>query len=340
MANWRNFLPVRMARGFFEGAEDGFRGKIDSNQQFDDGIRLNDPAKKSAAGRFLSDWSGARGGSEKGHTIGKWVGGLFCGIAMFKFCLMFMAVSAGFALWPLCATALLTAGAAWAGANIGAVTGRAVGPFIGAPVGAVLGSLVGLYSATFKRGHYAEPAQAKDVAAPAIEASPAAPSQTADSGIQQQNQPIGQSSAVPAGTGQVPPAAEPTAQAGMSRGKRLLRALGIGGAAYVGTKAAMNLAHHHHAHRATANTPQGAPTSGETVRDRVQGVAQGVQEKVSDQMDKLSGAVHSARAAMGRHGVHGGEDVSGIDSLSTGASHAEQVSARAATPESPLPGRQ
>ena len=72
MADWKDFLPIRMVRGFLKGASDGSIGHRDTNLHWpDEGVWLNNPEQKSAAGRFLSEWSGFLGGSEKGEKIGK-----------------------------------------------------------------------------------------------------------------------------------------------------------------------------------------------------------------------------------------------------------------------------
>lgn len=142
------------------GLEDGMRGDIDTNEKFSDGYRENDPAKKSAAGQFLSDYSGIRGGARVGETIGKWGGGLACGAVAGSYLSGFVAagVAAGAlaGAWPVIGAVLLTAGAAFFGGAALGVVGKYVGGFTGAIAGAIGGAAVGTYNAVFRRGYYAK----------------------------------------------------------------------------------------------------------------------------------------------------------------------------------------
>lgn len=165
-------LPLRILKGAYQGLEDGIRGGIDTNEKFSDGYRENDPSKKSAAGWFLSDYAGIRGGGKIGAFIGKWGGGLAAGVFAAKFLAGAFLVG-GIALsWPLIAIPLLSVGAAVVGSMALGFVGRIVGATAGAIVGGVGGALVGTYSAAFRRGKYTAPEPTPEPKSPTPAAQP------------------------------------------------------------------------------------------------------------------------------------------------------------------------
>lgn len=194
-------LPFRAVRGAFMGLEDGMRGEIDTNEKFSDGYRENDPKKKSAAGQFLSDYSGIRGGAYVGEKIGQWGGGAACGVVAASWLSSF--VSAGLAAgalagaWPIFAAGVLVVGAAIAGGALLGVAGKYAGGFTGAIAGGIGGTLVGTYNAVFRRGYYAkgkkpEPVDMAPATTPEAAPAPQAPEAgqgTAQPQMQPQTQP-------------------------------------------------------------------------------------------------------------------------------------------------------
>jgi hypothetical protein len=156
---WKIFdtLPFRTLKGAFQGLEDGIRGGIDTNEKFSDGYRENDTSKKSAAGWFLSDYFGVRGGGKVGAFIGKWGGGLAAGVLTAKF-LAGAFLAGGVVLgWPIIAVPLISIGAAVAGGMVLGFVGRVAGATVGGILGGVGGMLVGAYGAAFRRGKYTQP---------------------------------------------------------------------------------------------------------------------------------------------------------------------------------------
>lgn len=143
------------------GLEDGMRGEIDTNEKFSDGYRENIAAKKSAAGQFLSDYAGIRGGANVGSKIGLWGGGLACGAVAASFLSGFVAagVAAGAlaGVFPVVAATALVLGAAVVGGSLLGVAGKYVGGVAGAVVGGIGGAAVGLYNGVFRRGYYEKP---------------------------------------------------------------------------------------------------------------------------------------------------------------------------------------
>lgn len=156
MAGIFDTLPFRAVRGFFRGMEHGAMGKVDTNTRFSDGVWTDDPAKKSAAGRFLSEKAGINGGHSTGKFIGKWTGALigagFAAVVFFN--PVMLAVGLGPTLLAIGTGAVAAGLFSWAGANIGAVVGRTVGSVAGAVVGGALGAVTGTFNAIFKRGYY------------------------------------------------------------------------------------------------------------------------------------------------------------------------------------------
>jgi hypothetical protein len=145
--------PFRAIRGAFAGFSDGLRGEVDTNQKFSDGHRENDPDKKSAAGSFLSDYSGIRGGARVGRVVGTWGGGLATALLAAQF-----AVGAAFTggLWPIIAAGIVIVGASLVGGALLGFAGKYIGGALGGVGGAVLGSVVGLYNGLFRRGKYVQ----------------------------------------------------------------------------------------------------------------------------------------------------------------------------------------
>lgn len=136
------------------GLSDGYRGHIDSNQRFSDGYRENDPEKKSAAGRILSDYSGVRGGEQVGKAIGKWGGGLAIGLTVAFFSLGFM-LTGGVLAFAVGAVGATVAGVL--GGTACSMIGGPVGKVLGGVTGAVLGSVTGAFNAVFRRGYFEQP---------------------------------------------------------------------------------------------------------------------------------------------------------------------------------------
>jgi hypothetical protein len=157
MASIFDSAPFMAIRGGFKGFEDGFRGKIDTNEKFGDGYRENDPEKKSAAGQFLSDYSGIQGGAAVGQKTSAWIGGLVCAGLMAGVAFPMAIAMAG--VFPFFAAGLLTLAAGMIGGPLMGVVGKYVGGFLGAGVGAIGGSAVGAYNGVFKKGNYAEKAE-------------------------------------------------------------------------------------------------------------------------------------------------------------------------------------
>lgn len=153
-------LPFRVIKGAFTGLEDGMRGKIDTNEKFSDGAREEDNEKKSAAGQFLSDYSGIQGGAAVGQKIGQWGGGLASALIILKVMLGVLASGAAAGvlsgIFPLVVAGAAVIGAGIVGGSLLGVAGKYVGGFIGAGIGGVFGSVVGTYNAVFRKGKYAE----------------------------------------------------------------------------------------------------------------------------------------------------------------------------------------
>lgn len=153
-------LPFRAVRGAFTGLEDGMRGDIDTNEKFSDGYRENIPEKKSAAGQFLSDYSGIRGGGKVGAAVGKWGGGTAAGVGSAIFLNNFLVAGAAAGvfggLFPLVAAVALTAATTITAATLLAPVGKYVGSVVGAAIGGIAGTAVGAYNGIFRRGYYAK----------------------------------------------------------------------------------------------------------------------------------------------------------------------------------------
>lgn len=178
---FEDWLPIRAIRGFIGGIGHGFRGQMDTNTRFSDGVWTNNPEQMSAAGRFLSQYAGVRGGYTTGEKVGKW--GAAAAGAYYS---LGLAIGIGGAIggfFPIIAGAVMVGVATWLSANVGAVVGRTVGSVIGGVVGAVGGAVVGTFNAIFKRGYYKDPAAELPMEAPGVEQVIDAPEQGADVGL-------------------------------------------------------------------------------------------------------------------------------------------------------------